>query len=67
MLISNGWSGITKGKLCKGCHEEENDEGLENVTINAVTPLCIKVPFLLPLMCIFFVGFERGNNKYQKA
>lgn len=54
--ISNGWSGMTNENCANNTINRKIISGLRNVIQNAVTPLYISVPFLLPLMCIFLVG-----------
>lgn len=56
MDISKGWSGMTKENCANNTMNRNIISGLRNVTQKAVTPLYIRVPFLFPLICIFFVG-----------
>ena len=59
MHISNGWFGMTKANCANKARKRKMMSGLENVTKNAVTALCVSEPFLWPLMCMFLVGFVR--------
>ena len=55
----SGRGGITKANCANDAIKRNMISGFEKVTRNAVMPLCIKVPFLLLVACIFLVGSER--------